>query len=118
MNESHTHKWTPSIPASPQDLGHARQFRHFVNQIQRNGLNQPSPSEGDEQHQVADAESEPEVEAEAEAETTNDEIAKAVEGLKAQACLLSGPNADVKEDRTSRRVHTSPHGERSGWANF
>ena len=91
-NGSRALKWTDQYQPVPK-IWSTPAVRHFVNQIQRNGLKQPSPSEGDEPRQVAEAQSEPEAEAEAETETTNDEIAKAVEGLKAQL-QLRGPNAD------------------------
>jgi uncharacterized membrane protein required for colicin V production len=92
MNESRALKWTDQYQPVPKILA-TPAVRNFVNQIQRNGLKQPSPSEGDEPRQVAEAQSEPEAKAEAETETTNDEIAKAVEELKAQL-QLRGPNAD------------------------
>ena len=89
MNEARRAlKWTDQYQPVPRILA-TPAVRHFVNQIQRNGLNQPSPSEVDEPRQVAEAPSE----LEAEAETTNDEIAKAVEGLKSQL-QLRGPYAD------------------------
>jgi uncharacterized membrane protein required for colicin V production len=89
-NESKALKWTDQYQPVPK-IWSTPAVRHFVHQIQRNGLKQPGPSDGDEPGQVAEAESEPE--AQTEAETTNDEIAKAVEGLKAQL-QLRGPNAD------------------------
>jgi len=98
MNESRALKWTDQYQPVPKILA-TPAVRHFVNQVQRNGLKQPSPSEGDESRQVAQAESKPEPEAEAKAEseteieTTNDEIAKAVEEIKAQL-QLRGPKAD------------------------
>ena len=85
-------KWTDQYQPVPK-IWATPAVRHFVNQIQRNGLKGPGQSEGEETRQVAEAEAEPEAEAETRTGTTNEEIAKAVEDAKAQL-QLRGPKAD------------------------
>ncbi len=50
-------KWTDQYQPVPK-IWSTPAVRHFVHQIQRNGLKQPGPSDGDEPRQVAEAEGE------------------------------------------------------------
>jgi uncharacterized membrane protein required for colicin V production len=83
-------KWTDQYQPVPK-IWSTPAVRRFVNQIQHNGMKESRQSDGDEPRQVAEAEAE--TNAEAETESTSEEIAKAVQKMKAQL-QLRGPLAD------------------------